>query len=91
MSDFGRFPSGVSSPQPTGVTLKLLKALAILIVVASAMGALGLWYQTFLVGAYYKSSGIFLAILGGAVPFIVPTGAFYVIRGIVNLDPADLA
>ncbi len=69
--------------------MKLMKAFAVLIVIAIASGALKLWYDTVLVGNYFASSGVFLAVMAVFAPFVVAALASVAIRSIVKLDPSD--
>lgn len=50
---------------------KLKNSLLTIILVALCFGILERWYKTYIVGEYYLNSGIFLAILGAILPFII--------------------
>lgn len=71
--------------------MNLIKAVIILLIVSAALGAFGLWYQTFLVGAYYASAGITLTILMGAAPVGILAIAYYAVRATFKFQPSDLS
>lgn len=66
------------------------KAAAILLIVAMTAGTLGLWFQTYLVGAYYAHSGIALAIIVGASPLFLGVAAVWAVFKIINLKLDDI-
>lgn len=66
------------------------KGLALLLFLAALIGSLALWFQTYLVGAYYMHSGLFLAIIVGAWPVIAIAIGIWLMPKIYNLKLADI-
>lgn len=66
------------------------KILAIFLVLALALSMLSLWFQTYLVGAYYVNSGLFLALIVGSSPVLIVVIALLVIRALKNLKLSDI-
>lgn len=59
--------------------MNFAKAVAILVIVAVMVGVWSLWFQTYLVGAFYAHSGSFLAIIVGVAPLFLTVAAFWAI------------
>jgi hypothetical protein len=66
------------------------KGLALLLFLAALAGSLMLWFQTYLVGAYYVHSGLFLAIIVGAWPVIAIAISIWLTPKIYNLKLTDI-
>lgn len=68
----------------------LLKILVVTLILAVTAGALHLWFQTYVVGRYYASAGMFLVIMGAAWPVIVAVAAFFAVKKTVTFNPDEI-
>jgi hypothetical protein len=67
--------------------MKILKAVAILLIVALAASLTKAWYEIYLVGQYYSKSGLFLAVFVGLMPAFIWAIALGSAIGIVKVKP----
>ena len=63
---------------------RILKMLALVFLAAFLLGCLSLWYDTYLIGKYYLSAGVFLKIMGALAPLLLIGGASYLAVKIVK-------
>lgn len=73
------------------ILLILIKAFITLFVTAFTLGAIVLWYQTYLVGSYYMHSGLFLAILVGASPLFLIAIASVAMYTVLSFNLKDVS
>lgn len=66
--------------------MKALKFVGSVVIVVVAVSLLNLWYQTFIVGAYYANAGIGLRTFGYCVPAVLIVGAFYAVMKVIKLN-----
>lgn len=62
-----------------------LKGLVMLVIIGLALGILNLWYNTYILGSLYANGGVFIMLLGAALPIMVIVGAVYLIKAIVKV------
>lgn len=70
--------------------IKFLKVVVIFYIVTGVISIVTLWFQTFVVGAYYAHSGPFLAIITGFSPIFALIVAFWAIRVVIDFKPSNL-
>lgn len=65
---------------------KIIKAAIYFLVMCSAIGVCTLWFQTYVVGMYWKSAGIYMCLLIGSIPIFVGYVAYLLIKQIRNYE-----